>query len=100
MFFFAKSVLIHGLRKKDRTCPLCKERFKAAPRVNRIIRQLLNVLEFNCEYCPVSFKFEDQKKHEKECSGLNFVCPNEGCEKKTYMNTREALAQHIRNDCD
>jgi hypothetical protein len=39
--------------------------------------------------------YKDKEKHKLECAGLNYTCPNEGCNFSQNMQTLEDLTKHI-----
>ena len=60
---------------------------------------MFNELEFNCCFCNKSFKIENKTGHIKECTGLNYTCPMEGCNHNKDLTTDLDLAIHLKKQC-
>jgi hypothetical protein len=57
---------------------------------------MIERLMFKCEFCDVPFKYGEKRQHAESCKGLNFTCPNKGCNYSRNMPTVEALKAHIK----
>ena len=76
---------------KEQKCPNCNSNFKAKENINRITRNVLYNLKFNCPLkCGDQFTYENKESHMNECMKINCVAFNQRYDQIEF-------AEHIEN---
>ena len=85
--------------RRAKSCPNCRANKCEPTEPNKNVIRMMNDTKFECPFCKDIFKYGDRTTHAKECKGLNYKCPSEGCNHRKDMRTEKDVLNHLKKEC-